>query len=75
VTTAVSGLPEAVIDGETGLLVPQHDPEALAGAIERLLTDRGLAARLSANARRHVEERFALERSAARLRALFPEAA
>jgi glycosyltransferase involved in cell wall biosynthesis len=75
VTTAVSGLPEAVIDGETGLLVPQHDPEALAAAIERLLTDRELAARLSARARRHVEERFALERSVARLRALFPEAA
>jgi len=75
VTTAVGGLPDAVIDGETGLLVPQHDPEALAAAIERLLTDGELAARLAAQARRHVEERFALERSAARLRALFPEVA
>ncbi len=75
VTTAVSGLPEAVIDGETGLLVPQHDPEALAAAIRRLLTDGELAARLAARARSHVEERFALERSAARLRALFGGAA
>jgi colanic acid/amylovoran biosynthesis glycosyltransferase len=73
VTTAVSGLPEAVIDGHTGLLVPQHDPEALAAAIERLLADPELAARLASQARRHVEERFALERSAARLRSLFPE--
>lgn len=72
VTTAVSGLPEAVIDGYTGLVVPEHDPEALAAAIERLLTDGELAARLAAQARRHVEERFALERSAARLRGLFP---
>jgi colanic acid/amylovoran biosynthesis glycosyltransferase len=75
VTTAVSGLPEAVIDGETGLVVPQHDPEALAAAIERILTHSELAAGLAAQARRHVEERFALERSAARLRSLFPEVA
>jgi glycosyltransferase involved in cell wall biosynthesis len=75
VTTAVSGLPEAVIHERTGLLVPQHDAEALAAAIERLLTDRELAARLAASARRHVETSFSLERSAARLRALFPEPA
>jgi colanic acid/amylovoran biosynthesis glycosyltransferase len=75
VTTAVSGLPEAVIDGETGLVVPQHDPEALAAAIERILNDGELAGRLAARARRHVEKRFALERSAARLRSLFPEGA
>lgn len=75
VTTAVSGLPEAVIDGETGLVVPERDPDALAAALERVLTNPELAARLAARARRHVEERFALERNAARLRALFPEAA
>jgi colanic acid/amylovoran biosynthesis glycosyltransferase len=74
VTTAVSGLPEAVIDGDTGLVVPEHDPEALAAALERLLTDPELSARIAARARRHVEERFALERSAARLRELFPGA-
>jgi colanic acid/amylovoran biosynthesis glycosyltransferase len=77
VTTAVNGLSEAVIDGGTGLHVPQHDPVALADALERLLGDDLLAARLSQAARRHVEQRFALERSAARLRTLFgaPEAA
>jgi colanic acid/amylovoran biosynthesis glycosyltransferase len=75
VTTAVSGLPEAVIDGHTGLLVPEHDPEALAAAIERLLMDGKLAARLAAQARRHVEERYVLERSVARLRTLFREVA
>jgi colanic acid/amylovoran biosynthesis glycosyltransferase len=74
VTTAVGGLPEAVIDGRTGLVVPEHDPEALAAALERLLTDRELGARIAARARRHVEGRFALERSAARLRELFPGA-
>jgi colanic acid/amylovoran biosynthesis glycosyltransferase len=72
VATAVNGLAEAMIDERTGLLVPQHDPPALAAAIERLMCDADLAARLAAEARRHVETSFALERSAARLRTLFP---
>jgi colanic acid/amylovoran biosynthesis glycosyltransferase len=75
VTTTVNGLSEAVIHERTGLLVPQHAPQALADAIERLLSDTELAARLAAEARRHVERRFSLERSAGRLRALFAEAA
>jgi colanic acid/amylovoran biosynthesis glycosyltransferase len=77
VTTAVNGLSEAVVDGETGLLVPEHDPAALAHAIERVLSDDVLATRLAAGGRQRVEQRFALERSAARLRTLFgpPEAA
>jgi colanic acid/amylovoran biosynthesis glycosyltransferase len=72
VTTAVSGLPDAVVHEATGLVVRQRDPEALAGAISRVLTDPGLGARLAAEARRHVETSFSLERSAARLRELFP---
>jgi glycosyltransferase involved in cell wall biosynthesis len=75
VTTAVNGLGEAVVDERTGLLVPEHDPAALAAAIERLLSDPALADRLAAEARRHVDRRFSLERSASRLRELFPEPA
>jgi glycosyltransferase involved in cell wall biosynthesis len=74
VTTAVGGLPEAVIHERTGLVVPERDPVALAAAIARLLTDAELAARLAAAARRHVETGFSLERTAARLRTLFAEA-
>lgn len=48
VATAVGGVPDVVRDGETGLLVPPGDPEALAAAMVRLLTDRSLAARLGA---------------------------
>ena len=40
-STAVAGVPEMVVDGETGLLVPEHQPVALANAIERLVRDRG----------------------------------
>ena len=37
VTTAVGGIPELVVDGDTGLVVPESDPAALTGALERLL--------------------------------------
>jgi glycosyltransferase involved in cell wall biosynthesis len=75
VTTSLNGLAEAVIHEQTGLIVPGHDPESLAEAIERLLGDPGLRERLARNARAHVEEHFALERSVALLRSLFREAA
>lgn len=50
VATAVDGTPEIVRDGETGLLVPPTDPDALAVALARVLEDPALAARMSARA-------------------------
>ena len=47
--TAAGGIPEAIANGETGLLVPVGDATALGNAIARLLTDRELAARMGAN--------------------------
>ncbi len=44
--TRVGGIPEVIDDGVTGLLVPPHDPPALAGAIVRLLKDGALRARM-----------------------------
>jgi colanic acid/amylovoran biosynthesis glycosyltransferase len=75
VTTAVNGLEEAVVHERTGLVVPEHDPAALASALERVLSDRELAARLAHEARLHVERSFSLERSVNLLRSLFPEPA
>jgi colanic acid/amylovoran biosynthesis glycosyltransferase len=75
IATAVAGLAEVVLDERTGLVVPERDPKALAEAMERLLADRELAARLASEALRHVERRFNLERSVTELRSLFPEAA
>jgi glycosyltransferase involved in cell wall biosynthesis len=46
----VGGIPDAITDGENGLLVPERDPAALAAAIRRVLDEQGLAARLGAAA-------------------------
>jgi glycosyltransferase involved in cell wall biosynthesis len=67
VSTAVSGIPELVVDGRTGLLAPEKDAAALADALERLHRDPELARRLADEGRRHVLERFNLVVNAARL--------
>jgi len=71
VTTAVSGIPELVVDGVTGLLVPAEDPQALADAMLRLHRDPDLARRLGGAAEAAVRERFDGERLAAGLARLF----
>jgi glycosyltransferase involved in cell wall biosynthesis len=62
VATDIGGSGEIVMDGETGLLVPPADSAALAAAINRLLADPVLAARLGENARRTIPPRFTLGR-------------
>jgi glycosyltransferase involved in cell wall biosynthesis len=61
VATEVGGNPELVEHGVHALLVPPDDPGALARAIDRLLTDRVLASRLGAAARRRARKRFGRE--------------
>jgi glycosyltransferase involved in cell wall biosynthesis len=58
VSTAVGGVPEVVINGETGLTVPVSDVAALADAILTLLRDPILAKRLGAVGRQHVYPRY-----------------
>jgi len=58
VASAVGGLREIVSDGDTGLLVEYGRPQELAHAILRILTDRELAKRLAANARRKAETEY-----------------
>jgi glycosyltransferase involved in cell wall biosynthesis len=58
VASRIGGLAEVVVDGETGFLVPPGDVAALGEGLSRLLSDRRLAARLGANARDLVLERF-----------------
>jgi glycosyltransferase involved in cell wall biosynthesis len=62
VASGVGGVPEAVSDGETGLLVPPGRPAELAAALRRVLDDRSLRVRLGAEARLAYEDRFGIER-------------
>jgi len=61
VLTRVGGVPEIVEDGETALLVPPKNPEALARGILTLLDDRNLAIQLGSAARVDVGRRFSLD--------------
>jgi glycosyltransferase involved in cell wall biosynthesis len=56
VATAVGGLPDMVVDGETGVLVPPRDPPALRAAIDGLLADGDLRRRLGEAGRRRIGE-------------------
>jgi glycosyltransferase involved in cell wall biosynthesis len=60
-------------DGRTGLVVRAGDAAALRAAVDRLTTDRVLAARLGAAGRARVDEEFTLERLRDRLRRLYEE--
>ena len=74
IATPVSGIPEVIEDGVTGLLVPVDDPPATADAIDRLRRDPALARRIATNAAALVRERFDGDRLAADLARLFREA-
>jgi glycosyltransferase involved in cell wall biosynthesis len=75
IATAVGGTPEVVSDGVTGLLIPPQDAGALTAALQRLLADPALAARLGANARREVQEKFSLERLGREINEIYGELA
>ncbi len=66
VATAVGANAELIDDGKHGLLVPPRNPEAIAGAVDRLLGDRDLASRLGAAARRRVSRRYSRKAMLAR---------
>lgn len=70
VSTAVSGIPEVVRDGETGLLVPPRDAPALARALGTLLADPDLAATFASAARDLLERAFDLWTTTATLHGL-----
>jgi colanic acid/amylovoran biosynthesis glycosyltransferase len=67
VSTATGGIPEMVIQNETGFLGPPGDTVALAGAIERLFDDIGLARRLGERGFQRAEQLFSIEKNAREL--------
>ncbi|WP_027345114.1 glycosyltransferase [Hamadaea tsunoensis] len=74
VSTYHSGIPEAVVPGETGLLGAEGDRAALAASIRTLLGDDAARERMGAAARAYVEEHFDLAKQTRRLEALYDEA-
>ena len=58
VASNVGGIPDVVIDGESGILVPEKDPVALADAFKRLASDPLLVEKLLAGARKRIDECF-----------------
>jgi glycosyltransferase involved in cell wall biosynthesis len=71
IATRVGGIPDLVRDGENGLLVPPGEPAALAAALQRLLRDRALAARLGEQARATIAAGYTVERSIERLEQIY----
>jgi glycosyltransferase involved in cell wall biosynthesis len=71
VATDVGGTREAVVDGETGYLVPPGDPSALARPILRLLRAPELARRMGESGRRRVRSTFTAERQCEEAEALY----
>jgi L-malate glycosyltransferase len=71
VITNVGGMPDAVEDGRSGLVVPSGDEAALGAALKRLADDRALAARLGAAAHARARETYAIEAVAARIEELY----
>jgi len=70
VSTSVGGIPEMVIQNETGFLVPAGDVAALAGAIERLFDEIGLAQRLGEGGFQRAKELFSIQKNVRSLLAL-----
>jgi len=73
VATDVGGVGEAVIDGETGRLVPQGSPDRLGQALGELLGDAGLRERLGARGRQIYDSRFRVDPMVDRVAALYEE--
>jgi glycosyltransferase involved in cell wall biosynthesis len=75
IASRLSGIPELVRDGETGLLVEPGDPAALADALRNLLADPDAAIARARNGRALIEAEFDIERSAGQMLELFAAAA
>lgn len=67
------GLPEAVIDGITGIVVPIGDINALAEAILKLIRNPAIAKEMGLNGRKRVEEHFDIKKNVKKMEKLFEE--
>jgi glycosyltransferase involved in cell wall biosynthesis len=74
VASTAGGTPEAVADGESGLLVPPDDVDAVVRALDRILADAPLRRQMGQAGRRRVEEYFAMDKYIRRVLAVYNKA-
>jgi glycogen(starch) synthase len=74
VASTAGGTPEAVLDRQTGLLVPPGDLDAVVAALDRLLSDAPLRRRMGDAGRRRVEDYFAMDKYIGRVLAVYQKA-
>jgi colanic acid/amylovoran biosynthesis glycosyltransferase len=72
VSTSIGGIPEMVVQNETGFLVPPGDVAALAGAIEKVINNRSLAQKLGQTGYERARMHFSIEKNVRELCALLP---
>src|SRR5262249_43353750 len=73
IASAVGGILELLVDGQTGLLVAPGNPEALAGQLCAVMSDGRLAQRLGAAGRAEVEARYSFDRMVSRFEQIYFE--
>jgi glycosyltransferase involved in cell wall biosynthesis len=73
VATDIAAAPEQIDDGESGILVPSRDPDAIVDAVERVLAGRDAARRMGLEARRRVVERFNFPKMMALYESIYEE--
>jgi len=74
ISTDVTGIPEVIRHNESGIIVPQKNPQALAVALENLLNQPQERSRLAQHARRIIERDFDIQQNSAALRSVFENA-
>jgi glycosyltransferase involved in cell wall biosynthesis len=73
IATNGGGIPEIVVDGVTGILVPMGDHAAMANAMRKLLADPSLAEEMGHAGRKRVEEHFTIQHTARQVEALYDQ--
>ncbi len=75
IVTDCGGSPELVVDGVSGIVVPVHDPEAIAAAIRKLIADPALRRRFGEAARERIRTQFRIEDTIEQTLAMYRELA
>ena len=73
IASRVGGIPEIVVDGRTGILVPPNDPKWLADAILKLLKDPDRGRRMGEEGKKRIDSRFSAETMVTRIDQLYQE--